>query len=199
VEIDEPSYLARSELIASVDRLLYELFTGDSSHRPVRLWKLWQLHDSLKVNDWPYIDPAMMNTRTLAFEVLGWPLTQFAHQPYFVQIAGVHYHYGMRTANIRQFQLSAFITPFHGHNLYRGCIASVQSIVSTILVPELHLFLKNGFTRMVQKQSCIPELSVSMAMSLKRMSNQVDGWGGPYPLSSRYDPYDTGDISLNVG
>jgi hypothetical protein len=173
-------------LIATLDRLLYELFTGDSSHRPLRLWKLWQLHDSLKVNNWPYINPTMFNTSTLSFEGVGWPLTQLAHHPYFVQIAAIRYHYGVRAANVRQFLLSAFITPFHCNSLYQGCIASVQSIVCTILVPELHLFLKNGFTKALQKESQNAETTRSEDLSLKKIRDQLDDWGGTHPLSLRY-------------
>jgi hypothetical protein len=191
ININDRTYLARSELIASLDRLLYELFTGDSSHRPLRLWKLWQLHDSLKINNWPYIDPTMMNTMTLAFEVPGWPLSQIDHYPYFVQTAAISYHYGVSAANVRQFLLSAFITPFHRQSLYTGCMSSVQRIIETIMVPEFHLFLKNGLTLLVQKESRLPDLTASNALCLKTMNNKIDQWTDKHPLSFRYYSYTT--------
>jgi hypothetical protein len=188
MDINNRSYLARSELIASLDRLLYELFTGDSSHRPIRLWKFWQLHDSLKINSWPYIDPSVMNTKTLEFEISGWPISPVDQYPYFVQTAAIRYHYGISAANIRRFMLSDFITPFHRQSLYVGCMSSVQRIVEKIMVPEFHLFLKNGLILLIQKESRRPDLTTSNALSLKMMSNKIDQWDDKYPLSFRYTP-----------
>jgi hypothetical protein len=185
VDINHRTYLAHSELIASLDRLLYELFTGDSSHRPVRLWRLWQLHDSLKVNNWPYIDPAIMNAVTLEFEIIGWPLSQDDQYPYFVQTAAIRYHYGVSAANIRRFMLSDFISPFHRQSLYLGCMSSVQRIIERIMVSEFHLFLKNGLILLVQKESRRSDLPTSNALELKTMMNRIDQWTDNHPLSFR--------------
>jgi hypothetical protein len=171
--IEDCTYLARSELVASLDRLLYELYTGDSSHRPLRL------------NQWPYIDPQMFNVMTLTFDISRWPFTQVDHHPYFVQIAAIRYHYGISASNARQFLLSAFITPFHYQSLYAGCLSSVQRIIQTIMVPEVHIFLKTGLTQLILKESRGASTPSSL-LSLKAAKDAIHAWIPDNPLAFRY-------------
>ena len=83
------------------------------------------MHQSLRANGWPYIDPEVMNVTDLSFSIPHWPMSQHAHHPYFVQLAAVQYYYGIAAANARQFLLGASITPFHRPALFKGCLNSV--------------------------------------------------------------------------
>jgi hypothetical protein len=173
--VNKPETMIRSELIATLDRLLYELHTGDCSHRPTRMWRILGLHDSLRTHGWPYIESVIINLNTLAFSASHWPLTIHSHQSYFVQIASLRYHYGLAIVDSRQFLLSAFITPYHRISLFQGCLQSVNTIIQSVMMPEIHSFLQNGFTILIRNRFHKP-LDVNQETCLKKMSNLIDDW-----------------------
>ena len=174
--IHHPSYLARSESIAGIDRLLYELITGDPSRRPVRLWRTFGLLDSLRLNGWPYIDPHILNLPELSPAAQLWPLTLDEHIPYFMQLPAIRFHYGLSAFHSRRFLLSSFVTPYHEPSIYKGSLTSVQRIIDSLMLPEFQSFLRNGFTLLVQTQLRKDQASTSQKAILRKVSRYIENW-----------------------
>jgi hypothetical protein len=150
-----PQYLVKTEGIATLDRLAYEMVTGDRTKRPVRLWKQFGTMKAIEERSWPWIDPEVLNLEELKVEGPMWPRDD-GGIPYFTQLAALRYHYGLGVANHQQYVLNNLLSQYSFKGIYRTALEGMRYIIQNIMRFEIFKFLLNGFTvvrmRTIQSQ-----------------------------------------------
>ena len=70
IEIDatDSSYLVKTEGIAMMERLAYEMITGDRSKRLSRLWKQFRTMIAIEKREWLWIDGEVFDLERLKVE-----------------------------------------------------------------------------------------------------------------------------------
>jgi hypothetical protein len=94
VTLGSVQYVVKTEAIASIDRLLYQMYIGDSSKQPNRIWRCLGLLSSLRNRGWQYFDPIPMILSELSMSLHHWPYRNVNEvRLYFVQSSSIGYHY----------------------------------------------------------------------------------------------------------
>ena len=140
-------HVVKTETIASIDRLLYLMYTGDTSKQPVRMWRCFKLTDSLHQNGWPYFDPIAINLQDLSIEIARWPYRNAYNEVrrYFVQSSSIGYHYGPQVEAHCESSLSAgLLQNQNGPHLYKGILKNVGYIIEHMYYREVYLFIQGG-------------------------------------------------------
>ena len=65
------------------------------------------------------------------------------------------------------------------------------------MIPEFHLFLKNGLLLLIQKESRRSDLTSLEVLNLKYMNNKINQWDDQNPLSFRYTIYPISEYELD--
>ena len=160
---------------------MYEMYTGDITKRPARLWRAFNTHQSLNIHGWPFIDHQIFNLLKLSLSYHHWPIYQDLF-PYFTQIPGLQYHFGSHVATRRKQQLAIFIIPHRSVNVYSNSLKAVNRII-TVMHYEVQQFFLNGFGILQQRHMRECEMRstsqpLAMAISLWESSSK--------PLSFQY-------------
>ena len=138
-------YLVSTEGLATLDRLAFEMVTGDTTKRPTRLWRQFMTMISIQKRGWPWIDPEVINLVDLTIQAIHWPRDE-GGIPYFTQMAALRYHYGIGIANQQQFVLSNLLAQYSYKTPYRRAVEGIRHIIENVMRNELFRFLLDGFT-----------------------------------------------------
>lgn len=144
--------IVRTEGIACIERLTYELFTGDHSRRPLRLFRCLGTLPALDLNGWPFFKAEVFNLHNLSLSYYHWPMDDECH-PYFAHTAALKYHYGNAVASNQHQLFAQLIVPHRGITVARTANVRLTHILKGIYIPELFNFLYNGFIILHQKLS----------------------------------------------
>ena len=177
-----------TEGIATMERLAYEMITGDRTKRPSRLWRQFRTMVAINERGWPWIDSQVFDIENLNVEGIIWPRDP-GGIPYFTQTAALRYHYGVGIANQQQCVLSNLLIQHSYQSVYRSAVEGVGYIIKNILKGDIYRFLLNGFTvlriRKFQKQR-ISDIMIQEGFNDEKMERCLVEWEQSHnPLTMR--------------
>jgi hypothetical protein len=189
VTLGSIQYVVKTEAIASIDRLLNQMYTGDSSKQPHRMWRCLGLLSSLKTHGWPYFDPVPMNLSELSLSIHHWPYRNAKEvRLYFVQSSSIGYHYGPDVESHCESSLSsAILLNKSGPELYKAVLANICHIIQTVYHREAFVFIQSGLNIAFSKALKTCQMSPGRSQSLK-LANQrrLDWQQNSEPLTYGY-------------
>ena len=144
--------LALSEAVAALDRLGNFCFTGDPRVLPTTVFRPLGTMESLRRAGWPYIDPAMLDFRSIDGVInLGqWP-TLADDRPVLMHVAALAYHYGPVVAANRHSQL--WFAELGGQSI-RGISSAgrfLEKVFRELWIPQMRTFIGHQLHRRLNK------------------------------------------------
>jgi hypothetical protein len=137
-------YVVKTEAIASLERLAFEAYSGDRTHRPARLWRSWNLMTALNDHGWIFIDPEIFNIVNLSLSYHHWPVDANTRLPVFCQIPSIRYYF-KEAASHHQLMLSTYLLPHQSSSGYKKTLDIVNHVVSRFLKSEYQNYFIHGF------------------------------------------------------
>jgi hypothetical protein len=146
-DITTAATIVCTEGIASIERLAFEMYTGNQSIRPARLWNSWNLLDRLNRYGWPMIEKDRFNLIDYTLDALSWPQGPTT-LPWFCQSAGLRHHYGEAVASHQELTLGLLLIQNQYHNPYKSAQHSVNFIVQILLSRQYFNYLQYGLEKL---------------------------------------------------
>jgi len=104
--IDPYEMLYASEVVANVERMLIEMFSGNESLVPRRYWDHFGVVDGIYERGFPSFDKYKMNFERGELNLRDWPRTKEERNLIFMQCAGVKYNFSTKVWSLQMNILS---------------------------------------------------------------------------------------------
>lgn len=135
---EDPRYLGYTEGVSVLERLAVEIVTGNTSRRPINLYRHLCLLPNLERRGWPWINPDRLNLQTFEADMSHWPRKRDG-KPYYSQIPVLRYHYNRHIADSQEVALSSLVLPYNADSR-DGCVEALRGIIDMSMIRELRHF-----------------------------------------------------------
>lgn len=135
---EDPRHLGYTEAVSVLERLAVEIVTGNTSYRPVNLYRHFSLLPSLERSGWPWIDPERLNLGTFEVDMSNWPRRRDG-KLYYSQIPVLRHHYSGHIADSQEIALSSLVLPYNA-DTPDSCVEALRKIIDKFMIPELRRF-----------------------------------------------------------
>jgi hypothetical protein len=128
--------LYASEVIAHVERLLVEMFSGNESLVPKTMWDHYDVVDGIYTRSWPSFDKYKLNFAKKEISLVSWPRVGPEETLYFIQRAGVQFHFSSKVWGLQQGLLEGLIRTANGGALTKSRVLEQASHVLETMFSE---------------------------------------------------------------
>jgi hypothetical protein len=171
-------YLAQTESISILERVILWAFTGDRSKLPSRLLDHIGMFRNMMRHGWPAINRDVLDLDTFHIQLKGWPMDRDI--PYFSQIAALKKHFGENTANAQRTSLATLVLPPQYMHTVDGCIDALKGVFNDFYVPQMRQFM---VSHLELRQKQIDKLSNNPPDWATKSGKILDSLRGNSPFS----------------
>ena len=171
-------YLAHTESISILERVILWAFTGERSKLPSRLLDRVGMFRNMMRHGWPAINRDILDLDTFHIKVNGWPMDRDI--PYFSQTAALKKHFGDHTANTQRTSLTMLVLPPQYMHTVGGCMNALKDVFSDFYVPQMRQFM---VSHLKQRQKQIDKLSNNPPNWTAESDEVLDSLRGNHPFS----------------
>lgn len=176
---------------------MYEVYTGDLSKRPARLFNILGITASLRHCGFPTINPSTLNLTQLKAHWIAWPRDTKTLQPYLTHLAGIRYHYGESLANQQSLAVRMTLNPFSGSNAFTNNMNAISHLIQMSMVIEYRDYLHSRFSLLKSKAEWInienlhDPLTWNQSQEMRYKVEQIlESWvARPEPLNAKYNTH----------
>jgi hypothetical protein len=133
-----------SEVIAHVERLLIEMFSGNESLIPKTLWDHYDVVDGIYTRCWPSFDKRKLHFRTTEIELNNWPRVGPEEILSFIQKPGVRFHFSSKVWGLQQGILEGIVRVANGGALCKSRVLEECGRVLETMFAEWRVMIQRA-------------------------------------------------------
>jgi hypothetical protein len=133
------------EAIACIERLNIEMYTGDQSNRPFRLFNILGVLRALNSRGFPTINRSILDLTNLKINRPAWPRNPDTGLPYLASLAGITYHFGSKCSNEYALRASALMIPVQSGGHFNAYHQYINNILRHSMLLELRAWMQTHF------------------------------------------------------